>query len=958
MRSTHTRVLLAATALSAVLAAPAYAGTVNGRVVDGSGTAALEGASVTVVELNRSAETGPGGAFRFVDLPAGTYTLRAAYAGADTADFAVTVLADGEQSVDILVGPPADAYGESVLVVGQRANLASSISRQRNADGVESVLTRDSIGQFPDQNVAESLRRAPGINVLNDQGEGRFVSVRGLDPNLNSSSINGARIPAPEADVSSVALDVIPTELIESIEIKKSLTPDMDADTIGAQIEINTTSALDRETSFISATLEGSYNDLNEKVSPKGSVDFSTRIGNVGVAGGLSFYKRSFSTDNIEADGWGEADDGTVFADTLEYRDYDVERTRTGGSLSLDYRVDEDTTLFARLLHSRFEDQEFRGRLTFEMDGQPSSGTGTTASFLSDDGEDDEGEEITDNEIKITRDFKDRYETQNISSFVAGGKTYAGPWTFNYQGSYSKASEKEKGSLDPVAFEQTFDEPGGLGVTFDYADMEHPSYAIGAGLDAFLDPSAYEFDKIERTALSLSEEEEVTFKADVTRDIALDQGELAIQFGAKARLRDKSYDFNLEVLEGIDATLADVLGSATYGLGDIDPVPGSNGVRRFYNANRGAFELDPIDSAFESAAADYDVSEDIYAGYLLARYENGPLRAIGGVRIEHTQLDVAANLVELVEEGAVRDGVELEEDTVFVTPTASSREYTDYLPSLGLRYDVSSDVVLRAAAFRSVVRPKVGDIAPRFIVEENDEGDREGAFGNPDLEPYKAWNYDLSAEWYFDKNAVIQAGIFYKSIDNFIVTAVFEDVTFNGITAGEAEIPINGEEASVFGVEFNYQQSLDDLLPAPFDGFLVGFNYTYTDAEGDVIVALEDGVAAETRSIALPSSSRNTFNAMLGYEKGPLNIRLSATYRDKYLDELGGSADEDRYVQDHIQYDLTAKYRVDENFQLFAELINIGDEPYVAYQTGPGGDRLLQYEEYSYTVKFGVKASY
>src|SRR5690606_11901920 len=132
-------------------------------------------------------------------------------------------------------------------VVGQSASLASSLSRKRAADGVEDVLTRDAVGQFPDQNVAESLRRVPGINILNDQGEGRFVSVRGLDPELNAASINGTRLPAPESDVRSVALDVVAAELIESIEIKKSLTPDMDADTIGASIEINTVSAFDRK---------------------------------------------------------------------------------------------------------------------------------------------------------------------------------------------------------------------------------------------------------------------------------------------------------------------------------------------------------------------------------------------------------------------------------------------------------------------------------------------------------------------------------------------------------------------------------------------------------------------------------------------------------------------------------------------------------------------------------------
>src|SRR3546814_7013946 len=169
-----------------------------------------------------------------------------------SSDLTATVTADGVAHLDLLRGNAAD----TILIGGQRANLASAISRQRAAGTVETVLTRDAIGQFPDQNVAEAVRRAPGVNVLNDQGEGRFVSVRGLDPNLNAASINGVRIPSPESDVRSVALDTIPSELVESIEIKKTLTPDMDADTIGATIEINTTSALARKKPIVAVSAE------------------------------------------------------------------------------------------------------------------------------------------------------------------------------------------------------------------------------------------------------------------------------------------------------------------------------------------------------------------------------------------------------------------------------------------------------------------------------------------------------------------------------------------------------------------------------------------------------------------------------------------------------------------------------------------------------------------------------
>ena len=826
---------------------------------------------------------------------------------------------------------------EEVLVVGQRASINSALSRQRSADGVESVLSRDGIGQFPDQNAAESMRRVAGINILNDQGEGRFVAVRGLSPDLNSASINGARVPAPEADVRSVALDVIPAELIESIEIKKSLTPDMDADTIGGSIEINTTSAFDRTEPFLSLSGEGSYNDLNSEWSPKGSLDFSTLLGErFGIAGGLSYYKRKFSTDNVEMDGWSETDDGLAFADTVEYRDYDVERERLGGSLSLDFRLDERTNLYARFLRSEFEDQENRGRLIFELDEAPNSGDADTANFSDADGE-----------IQIVRDIKDRFEKQTISSLSLGGETFAGAWTFKYDGSWSAAKEREAGSLDPVEFQREFDGDDELDVSFDYSDMTLPRYTLSGGnVAAFSDAGEYEFDQIERTSLSLSEDEELAARFDISREFALRSGDFTLQFGGKARQREKTYDKQADIFDGFDGdfTLADVVGLPSYGLNPIGPVPNGSAVRRFIDANLDAFELNDSDSAFESSIAEYRVDEDIYAGYVLGRLDQGAWRVVGGVRVEQTKNDIRANSVELVEG---------EDDTVVnVTPTRSDRDYTDVLPSLNVRYQVAPDVLLRAGVYRSLVRPRIGQLAPRFTVEENEDGEREGEFGNPELKPYDAWNLDVSAEWYLGNNGVLQAGVFFKRIEDFIVDVryEFEDGEtgeFFGIPFTSALIPQNGEEATVNGFEFNYQQSLT-FLPAPLDGTLVGFNYTYTDSEGDIA----------GRKIPLLASAENTFNASVGYEKGPLSLRLTAAYRDKYLDELGDSAEQDRFIEDHIQYDLSARYRITPQFQLFAEFVNLGDEPYVAYQRTSGRKRLLQYEEYSWTAKTGFRVSF
>jgi len=836
-----------------------------------------------------------------------------------------------------VIAAPAIAQGASeegdvqkldtVTVVGQRAMMESAINMQRNSDTVESVLTRDGIGQFPDQNVAESIRRLPGINILDDQGEGRFVSVRGLDPTLNASSVNGVRLPAPEADTRAVALDVLPSELIQSIQVKKTLTPDMDADTIGASIEIDTTKGFDRKEPYVSATVEGSYNDLNGETSPKGSVDFTVPVSDTfGISGGLSYYDRKTSTDNQEIADWTENDDGLVYAEEVQYRDYDVERERIGASLSFDWKPTEGTTLYARGLFSQFDDTEKRQRLIFQMSGEPAAIDENGATFLSDDGR-----------IRVRRDLKDRFESQKIQSYQIGGDTETGDWKFNYKLAYSDAEEHEFQTQDPTRFQKDFKNAGDLAVAFDYRNLETVGYAVTTGLDEFVDPSNYKFTALEQVD-GLSTDKEWSAKFDAARTIQMDTGEFEFKTGVKARLRQKDYGLTLSVYDELDGyTLADVTGSQTYGLADLGPLPDLGKVRAYNKANAGDFVLNQYDTDYESNAADYAVDENIYAAYVQGKITADRTTMVAGVRLEHTSDDLSGNSIG-------DDG-----DVITVTPVSFKNDYTDILPSLNIRYDVSDKVIVRGAFSESVVRPGIGKMAPRFYLNE----DNEGEFGNPDLDPYRAANYDASVEYYFAPGGVLSAGLFYKDIKDFIVDQFYTDPgTYRGISYDEALIPINGNSATVTGVEFNYQQALD-FLPGLLDGTLVGFNYTYTDSQGEV----PDGDGG-TRSIPLPASSESTYNAMIGYEKGGLELRLTAAYRDEYLDELGGDAETDRYVKDHLQIDASAKYRFNEHFQVYADLVNINDEPYLAFQKGPGRDRLLQFETYSYTAKFGLRYTY
>lgn len=916
--------------LAFALLAPAIANArdISGTVTDQDGIRALQGTQVRIVELNRVAEAGRGGTFRFVDVPEGTYTLEATYIGAEPTRTEVTVAKTGTTTARLTVGQPGD-----IIVVGQSASLSSSLSRQRAADGVENVITRDAVGQFPDQNVAEALRRVPGVNILNDQGEGRFVSVRGLDPELNAASINGTRLPAPESDTRSVALDVIAAELIESIEIKKSLTPDMDGDTIGASVEINTVSAFDRKKDLLSLKIEGSYNNYAEALTPKASLDFSTRLtDSFGIAGGISYYKRRFETDNIEGADWSEAN-GIVYAKELQYRDYDVTRERLGGSLSLDWRASDTTKLYARGIYSQFSDHEYRGDVTLIMSGKPRANSPADgATFSSADGR-----------IEVRRRMKDRLEEQKVKSLTVGGNTDTGPWAFSYSAALAQASETENGSVDPTRFRSRFSGSGAneVLVNFDYSDIRRPLFSTGGNSALFNNPASYQLNKLELTDLSRSRDNEWTVQGDVSREFAVGEGTLTMQAGVKSRWRNKSHDLNVKVYDGFSGkySLADVMGGQTYRIQDLGPLPGHTAPTEFFWANQDRFALSSVDTAIDSASSDYAIDEDVLASYVLSRLETGKLRAIGGLRMERTHNDIRAFVTH-------SDGKD-----VTITPNRITRSYTDWLPSLTLRFQPERDVVLRLAGYKSLVRPKLSNLAPRVIVNEDEEAE----FGNPNLKPYRAWSLDASAEWYFGNNSSITAGAFWKSIDDFVVTVRdSRPGTVYGVPYRRADTFTNGETAKVKGIELSYAQRFT-FLPAPLDGLLLNANYTYTDASGTVY----DGEnLTDPRRIPLPASSKHTFNLVLGYEKGPVSFRAAGTYRDRYLDELGGAANEDRYVDQHFQLDLSAKYQIKKGVRLFADWVNVTDAPYYAYQNYAGAKRLLQYEKYSWTAKFGISANF
>ncbi|MDN3639502.1 TonB-dependent receptor [Simiduia curdlanivorans] len=801
---------------------------------------------------------------------------------------------------------------EQILVLGQTGSASKSLAAQRQANNLITVASSDAIGDFPDANASESLQRLVGLSIERDQGEGRFVRVRGLAPDYNAVTINGARVPAPEAGRRAVALDVVPSDLVQSLTVTKSLTPDMDADSLGGAIDIKSSSAFDRDGEFFKFSSEAGYNALQDEFSPSLSAAYSNLFADetFGVAVAGSFVERKFGSDNVETGGGWDFDDAARMVD-LEQRDYVITRERQGLAANLDWRPSETQQWFLRGLYSEFSDDEQRNAVVVEWE----------------DGVDVNGSTA---EAAVARELKQRKETQTIQSLSLGLDQQMGQWELGVMLGWGQSEEDTPDHIES-AFEYDGDLP--LSVT----GSEKP---LLAG-DRF-DYAGYELDGIEVSETFTSDQDQ-SLRLDLTRHFELADGELSVKFGAKASRRDKENDASFWALEDLDDAgvaeqdllLSAYLGAeADYGLGDFGATTNLQSIRALVDQVGLAGYEDDV----ESTLGDFTMTEDIDAGYVMLTANLGELTLIGGARVEATRFSAS--------------GWRYDDAAGEFSPRAEDHEYTNTLPSLIARYDLDQDTVVRAAFTTSLVRPTFEQAAPGMLLEE-DDGDVEAEFGNPTLEPLTANNFDLGIEHYMGRLGLLSAGLFYKDIDNFIYsTDIAGAVDFEDYA--KAVTYVNGDSAELYGLELALVKQFDSLS-YPWNGLLVSANATFTDAEAS-IQYFDDGEAFN-RAIDFPSQSAQTGNLALGYQDETFNLRLSAAYKSSYLLEVGelDDPDYDVYEDDHLQLDLIAKVHVNKQLMLYFNALNLTNQAYYTYVNQPRFN--AQYEEYGRSFQLGFSYS-
>ena len=916
-------------AATAVLAQAAGADILTGTVTDATGEAGLQGALVTIEELGRTTSADRFGTYRFANIPAGDYTLSVSYVGADTVTDSVTV--SGDTDFSIRLGGDV-RYLDNILVVGSSAAQAGAINQQRASDALISVIDSDGLGNFPDTTVADSLARVAGLSIENDQGEGRYVSIRGINTDLISATINGVRTPSPE-DRRGVLLDGVPSDLLDGIEVQKSLTPDVDADTIGGVINLKTISAFDRDGQFVRAKVEGSYNEIAEELSPKATLTYSNVFGDkLGIAASVNFQSLAIEAHNNEVGEWEFDDDlGAYYPnDDYEMRWYDLTRERLGLVFNVDYRATENTELYLRTLFNQYKDDEVRNKFEFRD--------------LAEEGVSVDGNNYNFNFAEVDAEVRQREEERKIQTYALGGQTIAGAWTVDYEVSYAYAEEDDSNNHD-VAF-RSDDMDGDAIIVWDNSTPEKPRLT-GAGVDFVYDPSTYEMDAFEQE-FTVNEDTEWAYKLDLENESSIGNTPVTWKMGVKVRDREKIRDQNLLIWERDDVLMSDYItdNSRISGWRMNNPMfqwPSAG----LTNALRGTFtddELDEDGTNFDSLSEDYTIEEMILAGYGMGTFQFDNLTVVAGVRVEATDVTATGNIFF---EGDDPENVEIRK---------YEDDYTHVLPSVNLKYNFSENLIGRAAYYASIVRPAFGEMRPTIAL--NDDRD-EAELGNPALDPYEADNFDLSIEYYPTKLSVLSAGVFYKEISNPIFGANYDiddvpgsvDLSLLPDTVEEVFTYVNGENATVKGIELNYVQQLD-FIGDFWEGFLVSANVTIARSEASVPDE-EDPLL--TRDVPMLKQNDLIWNASIGYDRGPWDLRISANFRDDYLDELFG-ANIDRYTSDHLSVEASAKYDVNDNLQVFVEGKNLTDEP--EYYYFGSENRLSQYDEYGARYVIGARLTY
>ena len=898
---------------------------------------------------------------------------------------------------------------EVIEVVGTRGSLKRSMNAKRFSDQVMDGVSAEDIGKLPDNNIAEALSRVVGVSMSRADGEGEFVSIRGMAPGLSQVTLNGqsmansngSAISSNASSSRSFNLNNIASEMVGGIEVFKSPTASMVEGSVGGTINLKTRSPISSGDKAV-VSVRADYNDNVSRNNYNDSKDafgsgvnlFLNKVNDdetFGASVAVSYFDRTTQRNAFETRGWALQtaeindktkgaspfvnsynEDGTLkragASDTDVYHLHDFrsnfrtdQRERLNVNTKIQWLISDELDFTADALYSR----QKRNFISTNWDVNLSDSNNVLKNTLVTAIEDIyiDGENVVKQTSSpgaktklgnFTQSGFDRdYDDETLAVNLALDYFISDNWIITPKLGYSQATGL-RSDINPIFGAQVDD----LGYS-----LANGSYIVeailptdAAGITAML-PENSTLEKMNYKNWDVEDKQGYT-QIDVSADLDNDYIS-SIEFGARYNIKEKS---NITKTQKIESDIKIANDGKSLLLSDysnynvVDNMLDNAPVNGWYVP-----DFDKLDAAWgylndpeEIPEESYTITESVAAVYaqanISAEFFDIPVRGNVGVRYVDTR----------IESSSMRTYSKNKETGITppATPTENKTDYQDVLPSINLAFNLSDELILRAAAAKVMARPNHADIAP--VIKEqsaayDDFGDATNSgkykIGDPELKPYRANQYDLAVEWYFDSEGLLSAGIFYKDIDTFITTrtAVVESDTvipplgFDN-TDITVERPINGTGGVVQGFEISFQQAFY-MLPEPFDGLGVAANYTYNDSDTELV----NNVTGELMS--LPGLSKDTANFMVYYEKYGVSTRLAYNYRSSYFSKFSWS-EEALYIDSYNQLDFQLGYEFTKNMSINFEAKNITGENVYEYVGNPSRAYAVRDNGRTYSLSF------
>jgi TonB-dependent receptor len=845
--------------------------------------------------------------------------------------------------------PASEEQAADVITVTgfrpQAESQAAALLIQREADSVVSVISADAIGTLPDQNLAFAVGRLPGIGLERDQGQARYVNLRGTPNYWTTLSFDGVAIVSPEGR--ATRFDNIPSALAQQVIATKAITADMPGGTVAGNINVITRSPFDNDGLHVAGKAAIGLVTLGNGEENDASIVVSNQFlgGRLGVLAQASYYRRNMVTDNQETDPFLAAVDGRGlnFAREYENKLYRLTRENQSVSFRADYQIDDLNVLFWNNVWTNYTDEELRNNYIARFDrGTAASGVASSYQTVASGNTAFRGT-VFGAELNVNTNSLES-EEDIYTSTLGGNHDDVFGWGVNWRANYTVTADGFDAPALPSWVSPAATGTGFLNrpsLTYDFRDPLNNQVqfyrtlgltnarTLGAPVNSIED-FPVNFNAISRR---VGEEatQAFTLQSDFTREFNVGvpvKVKTGFLYADRAkRHTQQTWTANRAALVAAGVPVPEILTTGPTAAWQslflsTKPFLGETPLSyRFQYHSKTALEAFALDLqkrgiAVEQLATDrsayFRVGEEIFAGYTMGTFEFDWGNIVAGVRAEQiTNTGLSLGTI---------NGVSRLINT--------ESEDTFYYPSVHINWDINDEMKLRVGLTSSASRADFDDLRPNVVVND---ATQTISGGNPAAMPEKQQGIDVYYEWYMQPEGFLSAGVFYKDVSDFLFNEIrpfgSDSLNSDGIDRSGYTFsgPANGGDGFLQGFEVFYSQTAQDFvtnagLPDWLGGFGTRLSATFVSSEVD----------AGGRDVRLPGTSGQIYNAQLTFEKYDFSVRLAYQWRNEWIQGLGTSgrdgATGDTYWDDDEEIDLSVRYKFNDNLEFYFDAANMGNQ--------------------------------